>query len=194
MLILTVRLSKPTKLCYQLHYNHYGLSLYIFPAVNLSISVQKRGEFMLPTNTQYTKPFSKNCRVGIKHFFTVGLMSPGWTRVRTQVRTHSDFCWTRTRDSGPMDSDSHLMDSDSGLMDSDSDSSLVDSDSLLDSLQHCLWPQVVHVLSGLISNKRKYFRRYKGVKILFFTYRVFSLNFWWGRGMAFWGRIVVPIR
>ena len=32
-------------------------------------------------------------RVEIKHFSIVGLMSPGW--VRTQVRTHSDFCWTR---------------------------------------------------------------------------------------------------
>ena len=32
-------------------------------------------------------------RVEIKHFSTVGLMSPDW--VRTQVRTHSDFCWTR---------------------------------------------------------------------------------------------------
>ena len=34
-------------------------------------------------------------RVEIKHFSIVGLMSSGW--VRTQVRTHSDFCWTRTR-------------------------------------------------------------------------------------------------
>ena len=32
-------------------------------------------------------------RVKIKHFSIVGFMSPGW--VRTQVRTHSDFCWTR---------------------------------------------------------------------------------------------------
>ena len=32
-------------------------------------------------------------RVKIKHFSIVGLMSPGW--VWTQVRTHSDFCWTR---------------------------------------------------------------------------------------------------
>ena len=32
-------------------------------------------------------------RVKLKHFSVVGLMSPGW--VRTQVRTHSDFCWTR---------------------------------------------------------------------------------------------------
>ena len=32
-------------------------------------------------------------RVKTKHFSIVGLMSPGW--VRTQVRTHSDFCWTR---------------------------------------------------------------------------------------------------
>ena len=32
-------------------------------------------------------------RVEIKHFSIVGLMSPCW--VRTQVRTHSDFCWTR---------------------------------------------------------------------------------------------------
>ena len=32
-------------------------------------------------------------RVEIKHFSIVGLTSPGW--VRTQVRTHSDFCWTR---------------------------------------------------------------------------------------------------
>ena len=32
-------------------------------------------------------------RVKIKHFSIVGLMSPGW--VRTQVQTHSDFCWTR---------------------------------------------------------------------------------------------------
>ena len=32
-------------------------------------------------------------RVKIKHFSIVGLMSPG--RVRIQVRTHSDFCWTR---------------------------------------------------------------------------------------------------
>ena len=31
-------------------------------------------------------------RVKIKHFSIIGLMSPGW--VRTQVRTHSDFCWT----------------------------------------------------------------------------------------------------
>ena len=32
-------------------------------------------------------------KVEIKHFSIVRLMSPG--RVRTQVRTHSDFCWTR---------------------------------------------------------------------------------------------------
>ena len=32
-------------------------------------------------------------RVKIKHFSMVGLVSPGW--VRNQVRTHSDFCWTR---------------------------------------------------------------------------------------------------
>ena len=32
-------------------------------------------------------------RVKIKHFSIVGLMSSDW--VRTQVRTHSDFCWTR---------------------------------------------------------------------------------------------------
>ena len=96
-------------------------------------------------------------KVKIKHFSIVGLMSPGW--VRTQVRTHSNFCWTRGLglgllptglglgfgllsngldsdwDSGPVDSDSHLMDSDSDLMDSDSDSDsgLVDSDSLPDS-------------------------------------------------------------
>ena len=38
-------------------------------------------------------------RVEIKHFSIVGLMSPGW--VRTQVRTHSDFCWTRGLGLGP---------------------------------------------------------------------------------------------
>ena len=32
-------------------------------------------------------------RVEIKHFSTAGLMNPD--RVRTRVRTHSDFSWTR---------------------------------------------------------------------------------------------------
>ena len=32
-------------------------------------------------------------RAKIKHFSIGGLMSPG--SVRTKVRTHSDFCWTR---------------------------------------------------------------------------------------------------
>ena len=37
-------------------------------------------------------------RVKIKHFSTVGLMTPGW--VWTQVWTHSDVCWTQTLESG----------------------------------------------------------------------------------------------
>ena len=42
-------------------------------------------------NTRLSKMIKS--RVKIKHFSIVGLMSPGW--VRTQVRTHSDICWTR---------------------------------------------------------------------------------------------------
>ena len=52
----------------------------------------KKGKFRLTTNYQY-KAQQKWLKVGLKHFSIVGLMSPGW--VWTQVRTHSDFCWTR---------------------------------------------------------------------------------------------------
>ena len=66
----------------------------MFQAVNLSICWQKRGKFRLTTNYHQYKAQQKWLKVGLKlkHFSIVGLMSPGW--VRTQVRTHSDFCWT----------------------------------------------------------------------------------------------------
>ena len=75
----------------------------MFHAVNLFICWQKRGKFRLTTNYHQYKAQQKwsmqgsakmiKSRVEIRHFSIVGLMSPGW--VRTQVRTHSDFCWTR---------------------------------------------------------------------------------------------------
>ena len=85
-------------------------------------------------------------RVEIKHLSIVGLMSPSW--VRTQVRTHSDFCWTRGLGLGLWPTGLGLWSNGLGLtripdglglwsmdsdLDSDSDSGLVDSDSLPDS-------------------------------------------------------------
>ena len=57
----------------------------------ISLYVNK---FRLTTNYLYKAQQKMiKSRVKIKHFSIVGLMSPGW--VRTQIQTHSDFCWTR---------------------------------------------------------------------------------------------------
>ena len=78
------------KLWYQLH--HWFEPICFLRLI--SLYVNKTGEIKVDyqLSIQGSAKIIKS-RIKIKHFSIVGLMSPGW--VRTQVRTHSDFCWTR---------------------------------------------------------------------------------------------------